>query len=83
MGAGGLYGGITETRGWTGLQKPLDPPAGSHSLPPFAICLEWGHRSQIKGAVLDKALTPDTSGSSRLPRAPLTPTSWLQIQEFL
>ena len=63
---------------------PLYPSCHfSHSLPPFAICLEWGHRSQIKGAVLDKALTPDTSGSSRLPRAPLTPTSWLQIQEFL
>ena len=71
MGAGGLYGGITETQGWTGLQKPLDPPASSHPLPPSAMCLELGHRSQIEDTILDKALTPDAGGRSRVPRAPL------------
>ena len=52
LGAGGLYGGIAETQGQTGLQKPLDPPAGSCSLPLFAMRLELGHSSQMRAQSL-------------------------------
>ena len=71
LGAGGLYGGIAETQGWTGLQKPLDPPAGSRSLPPFAMRLELGHSSQMRAQSLTRLSLQTPAEVQGFPGPPL------------